>query len=211
MPITGVAYRLYNVCIPNSNKSFVTWFGWLLGFAIVGEVIQVATIVYCLWKYALSALSRGGPGSSNGHTSTNSTGTATSENSTTPAPLGRRASMSARRRKRVEWRKVQKVLYLQWRSMLLAFILVNETIYFGIVFGQLTGAAERIASGVLTPTDEAWVECLVSTNGDKEKCLALSSGLGLSEPRVIATLLLISVSPPFLPPRKTHIHVSERS
>ena len=119
----------------------------------------------------------------------NSTGTSGTSDS-----FGRRPFMSARRRKRVEWRKVQKVLLLQWRSMLLAFVLVNETIYFGIVFGEQTAAAERIASGVLTTTDKAWSECLIATRGDKNACLDLSSGLGLSEPRVIATLLLASVS-----------------
>lgn len=197
MPITGVAYRLGNVCIPNSNKAFQTWFAWLLVFGTLGSLIQVATILFCVWKYALSALlggRGGGPTTTNMSVTSTHTGTGTGTSETTPAKVNTKSPVSARRRTRVEWRRVQKVLALQWRSMLLAFILVNETIYFGIVFVQQTGAAEALSHGSLSSEDLAWSECLITTGGNKAACLPLSNGLGLSEPRVIATLLLASVS-----------------
>ncbi|KAK4542422.1 hypothetical protein LTR36_006879 [Oleoguttula mirabilis] len=189
MPVTGVSYRLGDVCIPNGRAAFVTWFVWLLAFATLSAIILIATIIYCLWKYALSALA----GSHvNTHRSTKSVDSAVSGEAEPGQQPSRRA---IRRRKRVEWARIKRVLYLQWRTILLAFIVVNETIFFALIFVQQTAAAEAAARGI-TEADAAWAACLVSTQGDKNACLDLSTGLGLSEPRVIATLLLASLLGP---------------
>lgn len=187
MPVTGVSYRLGNVCIPNGQAAFVTWFVWLLAFAALSAIILIGTIFYCLWKFALSALA-GALMST--HRSTKSVESSVSAGADSDQPPSKR---KIRRQQRVEWARIKRVLYLQWRTILLAFVILNETIFFALVFVQSSGAAEAAAKG-LTPPDEAWAACLIYTQGDKNACLNQSTGLGLSEPRVIATLLLASVS-----------------
>ncbi|KAK5126446.1 hypothetical protein LTR85_010682 [Meristemomyces frigidus] len=189
MPVTGVSYRLGNVCIPNGQAAFVTWFVWLLAFAASSAIILIGTIIYCLWKFALSALAGGYMST---HRSTKSVDSAVSGEAEPGQQPSRRA---IRRRKRVEWARIERVLYLQWRTILLAFIVVNETIFFALVFVQQTGAAQAAAQGI-TPPDQIWAACLIGNQGDKNACLNESSGLGLSEPRVIATLLLASLLGP---------------
>ncbi|KAK3069860.1 hypothetical protein LTR53_011470 [Teratosphaeriaceae sp. CCFEE 6253] len=187
--INGVTYRLYNVCMPNGARAFLTWFVWLLLFSSLSTVILILTILYCLWKFALSAFAGGAMGGFNpkpkNGTSTSTSSTGTGE----PAPGKKPTPRAMRRKKRVEWARIQRVLYLQWRTILLAFVVLNETVFFGLVFVQQTAAIEQSSHGI-TPSDLAWGLCLIQTGGDKNACIGLSSGLGLSEPRVIATLQL---------------------
>lgn len=194
MPIAGVSYRLYNVCIPNGQLAFISWFIWLLVFSGLSTIILVVTILYCLWKFALSTFAKGRAGV--GHVSSVSQDTT---NSTGTAQRGKKPTKRAVRwKKRVEWARIKRVLYLQWRTILLAFVVLNETIFFGLVFSQQTTAIEASSHGI-TPSDEAWGVCLIHTGGDKNACLNQSGGLGLSEPRVVATLQLAVVS------RKEHL------
>lgn len=79
----------------------------------------------------------------------------------------------------------------------MAFIVVNLTIYFGIVFIQHTVANKaQFHTKDVTNTDMTWIACLMANGGDKDKCLHGGSGLGVSESRVAGTLILASVSTP---------------
>ncbi|KAK0250064.1 hypothetical protein B0A54_01812 [Friedmanniomyces endolithicus] len=188
MPVAGVSYRLYNVCIPNGQAAFNSWFIWLLLFSALSTVILILTILYCLWKFALSALAKGrGGGAGFGHVSSTSQDTTSSTGMA--APGSKPTVRAVRRKKRVEWARIKRVLYLQWRTILLAFVVLNETIFFGLVFVQQTAAIEQSSRGI-TASDAEWGLCLIETGGDMNACLPLSGGLGLSEPRVVATLLL---------------------
>ncbi|EMC99624.1 hypothetical protein BAUCODRAFT_52233, partial [Baudoinia panamericana UAMH 10762] len=175
MPVTGVSYRLWDVCIPNGTEAFVTWFVWLIVVAGLAGVILIITVGYCVWKFALSALA----GSARGRMSSGSVGG--------PGKNSRRRAIG--RRRRVEWGRIKRVLYLQWRTVVFAFIVTNETIFFALVFVSQTAAVQRNIGGI-TPEDEAWGICLIATGGDSDACLDQSSGLGLSEGRVVAVLLL---------------------
>ncbi len=192
MPVAGVSYRLYNVCIPNGQAAFNSWFIWLLLFSALSTVILILTILYCLWKFALSALAKGRGGAGFGHVSSTSQDTTSSTGMA--APGSKPTVRAVRRKKRVEWARIKRVLYLQWRTILLAFVVLNETIFFGLVFVQQTAAIEQSSHGI-TASDAEWGLCLIETGGDVNACLPLSGGLGLSEPRVVATLLLAAVSP----------------
>ncbi|KAK3635706.1 hypothetical protein LTR56_014582 [Elasticomyces elasticus] len=187
LPVAGVSYRLFNVCVPAGRLAFISWFVWLILFSGLSTIILILTIVFCLWKFALSAIAKGRGRGNSGHVSSVSQDTT---NSTGTAEAGKKPTRRAARRKtRVEWARIKRVLYLQWRTILLAFVVLNETIFLGLVFSQQTGAIEASSHGI-TPADEAWGVCLIQTGGDKNACLDKSGGLGLSEPRVIATLQL---------------------
>ena len=103
--------------------------------------------------------------------------------------------MTPGRRKRVAWRKVKSILALQWRSIVMAFIVANLTIYFGIVFIQHTAANKaKEHAPPIAAADAEWFVCLMTHRGDKDKCKDIGSGIGLSESRAIGTLILASVS-----------------
>ncbi|KAK5133052.1 hypothetical protein LTR08_008257 [Meristemomyces frigidus] len=191
MPVTGVSYRLGDVCIPNGERAFVAWFVWLLVFGILSFFFLVVTIIYCIWKFALNAIAGEG---FRGHQSTKSIDSAFSGEADSGQTPSKRAM---RRRQRVEWARIKRVLYLQWRTIVLAFVVINETIFFALIFVQQTGAAEAASKGI-TPPDRAWAACLILSGGDKDACLNQSGGLGLSEPRVVATLMLASLLGPLV-------------
>ncbi|TKA68698.1 hypothetical protein B0A55_08091, partial [Friedmanniomyces simplex] len=167
--------------------AFISWFVWLLLFSALSTVILILTILYCLWKFALSALAKGRGGGRARHVSSVSQDTTNSTGTAEPGMKPTKRAVS--RKKRVEWARIKRVLYLQWRTILLAFVVLNETIFFGLVFSQQTAAIQHSSQGITTG-HEAWGSCLVETSGDKNACLPLSGGLGLSEPRVVATLQL---------------------
>ncbi|KAH9825852.1 7 transmembrane receptor (Secretin family) [Teratosphaeria destructans] len=189
MPITGVSYRVGSVCIPNGYNAFITWFVWLIVFSGGAACLLSASILYCFWKFALSAFANGGSGGyTGGKNVENSTVNSQSANSTNRSEL-------IKRRQRGEWARVKQVLFLQWRTILLAIVVANESVYFGLIFVQQTAAAEAAAKG-LTPADAVWAACLEITAGDADKCLFESTGLGLSQPKVVAALLLSSLLGP---------------
>lgn len=194
LPIAGVSYRLGNVCVPNRFSALPTWFAWILIFAAASWIIQVVTILYCLWRFASTMVAAGPTGKTTGHASKSSVSTADSG-----LTKGGSAVTPARRR-RGAWRKVKRLLMLQWRSIVLAFIVANLTVHFGIVFIQ-QNLTTKILPGTenLTNVDLTWFVCLMAHNGDKNACLSQASGLGLAEGRALGTLVLAPVSLPLFP------------
>lgn len=192
MPVTGVSYRIGTVCIPNGAHAFVTWFVWLLIFAGLSAAILGASIVYCLWKFARSALGRNTYFSGGQALQSESTST-TGSSSNTPLKTRRRRHRTSR----FEWRGIKRILSLQWRSIVLAFVVLNETIFFGNVFIDQTNAEAAAQTHINTPENIAWAQCIIANNdvpGGRFRCLGLTTGLGLSESRVIGTLMMASVS-----------------
>lgn len=176
--------------MPSNATALPTWFAWILIFASVSWIIQVFTILFCLWRFASFTLA----GPSHG-TGTSQSSIPTVASGASDPPQTPQKSMTPGRRKRIAWRKVKSILALQWRSIVMAFIVVNLTIYFGIVFIQHVAANEAQAhSPRITSTDLEWFSCLTAHHGDKDKCLYGAPGLGLSESRAIGTLILASVS-----------------
>lgn len=199
--VTGVSYRLGNICVPSSETAIATWFAWLIIFAALSWLIQVITILFCLWKFASSAVA----GSKNDPSTVRS---ATTADASITSPTFSKAetlvsvdathrppSMNPRRRRRVAWQKARKVLMLQWRSIVLAFVVINVGIYFGIVFIQqtVTGHAP-VGVQSFAISNHEWFACLIETHGVSAACLDKVHSLGLSEGRAVGTLVLASVS-----------------
>ncbi|KAK5715129.1 hypothetical protein LTR15_010545 [Elasticomyces elasticus] len=186
LPITGVSYQVGTTCFPNQNSAFVTWFGWLLAFACLAALIQFITTGFCLWLYLrhyFQASSSGGDSADSNELELN------------VAALMPDADQKPRRAsvwigKKLAWRRVRKVLYMQWRSIVLSLFVVTEIIYFGVVFVAQTRAARAASSPAKSDKIEAWAACLVLSGGDKEECLPYYSALGLSEGVVLATFFM---------------------
>ncbi|KAK3710100.1 hypothetical protein LTR37_010531 [Vermiconidia calcicola] len=190
LPVTGVSYRLGNVCIPNHASALPTWFAWIFIFGSSSWIIQVVTVLYCVWKFAKFSFSAG-PSHS---TAVSQSSINTDLAAAAPDSDQAKKRLTLYRRKRVAWRKVRDVLALQWRSIIMAFIVANLTVYFGVMFMQQLAASR---AGIKTEDPDSpifiWKACLIANNGDKIKCLkGRSNLLGMSEARAVGSLTLAS-------------------
>lgn len=94
---------------------------------------------------------------------------------------------------RVTYRRVKKVVALQWRGIMVVMILIVSVVYFCVVFLALDSIQEKEEQKNYDDT-LPWVSCLVRNEGDKNQCLREASVLTLNEPTVLAVLYLIAVS-----------------
>lgn len=190
LPITKLSYRLTSTCLPNPHASFVTWFGWLIAFALLASLIQFATTGFCLVVFMKSFFAHSrtmGVGDPSMTRTRAASGDATTS-SFDQKPEEVYGSNGA------AWRRVKHVLGLQWRSIVLSFLIIIDVVYSGIVYVLLTGTEERDAKPDATDAINNWSECLIEYNGDKNQCLSLARPLRLGEGQVVATLFMASVS-----------------
>lgn len=185
IPITGVSYRVGPACVPNQKNAFLTWFGWLISFACLAALLQFVTTFFCLWLYLKDVF-----------WGTSLTGTRMSEMETTTSTKAPTTVTSSDRK--LAWKRVRKVLSLQWRSIVLTTLVIVEVVFFSVVFIHETSTALRLSSH---QTDEivTWAVCLITHLGRKEECLSITKILGLSEARIIASFMLAAVSRPSFP------------
>jgi hypothetical protein len=172
-------------------QAFVTWFGWLIAFGCLAAVIQFITTGFCVAVYTRQLLKRG-----NNHASTTETTGSGTTTSPTTQPSKQSAPTSRFGNKRLAWRRVHKVLLMQWRSIVLSVMVIIECLYFGTVYVAQTQAAKEAAKPQHVPQIEAWTLCLISNPDDKDKCLHLAAPLGIGENTVVASLFIASVRRP---------------
>ena len=96
--------------------------------------------------------------------------------------------------KRLAWRRVHRVMLLQWRSIVLSIMVIVEALYFSTVYVAQQRAAEEDAQPPHTAQIEAWALCLITSGGDKNQCLDKAQALGIPERTVVASLFMASVS-----------------
>lgn len=208
VPITSVSYSLGNVCVPSNPNAFQTWFVWILIFTVVSWVLQLGTILYCLWRFASFSFT---DPTHSVNTSVTSAELADEEGQgvETSYPNGTPKSSAAVKRKsrskhrRIAWARARGILKLQWRSIVLAFLIANLGVYFGMFFIEQSGTSQfqYLAQSIrIVPDDKNfdWIACLMANGGDRGKCLGGASGFGLREIRVEATLIIASVSITYL-------------
>jgi len=97
---------------------------------------------------------------------------------------------------RAIYRRVRKVLWLQWRSILICVFILADIIFLSIVFVYV----DRVIGGGITAKNMnrvlPWTMCLLKNNGEFDKCYAEGNKLIVSNGIVIAILLLLGVSSP---------------
>lgn len=195
LPVTGVSFRVGGACIPNPKGAFVTWFGWLIAFGCLGAIIQLSTTGFCLAVYVKSIFKHERDMS----LSTTTGASATSETAAIgPKDGGGKALPANKLKKRLAWRRVHKVLLLQWRSILLSLFVIVETIYFGTVYAAQVENAKQTAKPEHSIDVYRWTVCLIQNQGDKEKCIPLARALSVPEDTVVASFFMVSVSLPAL-------------
>lgn len=95
---------------------------------------------------------------------------------------------------RAVWQRVQKVLWLQWRSITIIVFLLADIIFLAIVWVQLDNAIEAARAGKLEHF-LPFLTCLAANAGVKDKCFHYGQEALVSEGIAIASLMLLSVSP----------------
>ena len=89
------------------------------------------------------------------------------------------------------YRRIRRVLALQWRGIALVLILITLVVYFAVVFIELDSSS-RLTAANLTRA-KPWLACLIATEGDKNKCLPEARKFIASDTAVFAVLILLSL------------------
>jgi hypothetical protein len=171
---SGVSFRFGDTCHINHHNSLAALWIPLLAFAGITVIVQFATFGYCIKVYLASL--------ADDSTTTNSSGLQSYSNSV-------RATVSPRQ----AYRRVRRVIELQWRGIAIVLLIIADVIFFAVVFVFMDDLEVNISKNPLKAED--WLECLIKTGGNKNKCLNFASSLTINEATVMSVLILLSVCP----------------
>ena len=183
LPLTGVSYRFGNTCHINHEKALDDYWGPLLAFAAISTVLQFGTFGYCIRVYIRSLF----------NDSKGSTSEPVNSNNGLPSYASRAGSVKTVTAGQA-YRRVKKVIALQWRGTVIVLIIIINVVFLAVVFVQMdntvTSAVQNLGKA------EPWLLCLVLNGGNKNPCLDKVKAVGLvtNEATVMAVLLLLSVS-----------------
>ncbi|OKL59470.1 hypothetical protein UA08_05155 [Talaromyces atroroseus] len=169
---TGVSYRFGDVCHINSNDSYDYWIPVLV-FGGLGLILQFVTMAYCIHVYIRALFNPSDP------TNTTSSGL--------PSYSSSVRTVTARQ----AYKRVKRVIKLQWRSMALVLVILANVIYFAVVFLELDSAMAPTASNL--DKAEPWLKCLAEFQ-DPKKCTSQASAVGLPEAALDAALVLLCLA-----------------
>jgi hypothetical protein len=172
--ITGVSFRFGDVCHVNAAHSMKDFWGPLLAIAGAAMLIQIATFVYCIKVYLQNMFS-------DDRTETQSS-----------AGLPSYTTSMRTRSARAVYRRVRKVLWLQWRGITIVVFILVDVIFFSVVFIWLNSLTSHAKNNVdeLKP----FLLCLIGSPTKPEPCFPLGQDLAVNESTVIAILMMLSIA-----------------
>lgn len=173
LSLTGVSYRFGNICHINHDNGLQDFWGPLLAFAALAMVLQFITIGYCIQVYVRTLLNESEASSGTG---------------VLPSYSGSMTTASARQ----TYRRVKKVIQLQWRGASTVLFIIAEVTFFSIVFVSMDNSS--VVDETLLQKATPWVTCLALSGGNKSKCLPDASAFVKSEGTVLAVLVCLGVS-----------------
>ncbi|QSZ30005.1 hypothetical protein DSL72_004523 [Monilinia vaccinii-corymbosi] len=171
MIFSGVSFRFGDTCHINHDNSLPNFWVPLLLFSAATLIIQFVTFGYCIKVY-LSSLS-------DSSDSTGASGVLPSytHSVTTASP-------------RDAYRRIRRVIELQWRGIAIALVIVTDVIFFALVFVFMDDLNTTILKNPLMA--EKWLICLLRTAGNKTTCLPLAGEMVVNEATLGAVLILLS-------------------
>lgn len=172
LSLTGVSYRFGNVCHINHKDGLQDFWGPLLAFSAAAVLLQFYTLGYCIKVY-LKSLSDDAP--------------TTDTSSALPSYSGSVRTVSARQ----AYRRVKKVIQLQWRGVAVVLLVIGDVIFFSVVFVTMDNSTQL--SGSHVEKAKPWLQCLVESGGQKDECLTLARVLVERESIVLAVLVMLGV------------------
>lgn len=177
LTLSGVSFRFGTTCHINHHNSLADLWIPLLVFAGLTIIIQFATFGYCIKVYLASL-------ADNNATTENSAGLPSYTNSI--------RTMTPRQ----AYRRVRRVIQLQWRGIAIVLIIVTDVVFFAIVFVFQDNTIQNVKnnSSVASP----WITCLALSGGDKYACLKYADDFVVNIATIGAVLILLAVSSPSL-------------
>nr|POF19985.1 hypothetical protein CFP56_52234 [Quercus suber] len=177
MVVTGVSFRFGSACHVNHENSMANFWGPLLGMAALAGILQLMTFGYCINVYLKNLWTE-----QSAHSSTNASSTGL------PSYSNSIRTQTAR----AVWRRLQKVLWLQWRGICIVTIILFDVVFFSTIFVYL----DRMQASVQHDYTMVypWLYCLVLNNGNKNDCLPSIGSWLVSEGMVTAVLILLSLA-----------------
>ncbi|KAK0387643.1 hypothetical protein NLU13_3888 [Sarocladium strictum] len=169
---SGVSFRFGPTCHINHENSLAAFWIPLLIFAGLTVIITFATFGYCIKVYLASL----------------GDNSASTENSGLPAYQNSIRTYTPRQ----AYRRVRRVVALQWRGICIVLIIIADVIFFSIIFVFQDNAVQRVKEDPTLAED--WILCLFESKGDKNKCLSHAGSIVVSEATVMAVLLLLALN-----------------
>lgn len=172
--LSGVSFRFGPTCHINHKNSLADLWIPLLVFASLTIVIQFATFGYCIKVYLASLADN----------------SASTEGSGMPSYTNSIRTMTPKQ----AYRRVRRVIALQWRGIAIVLIIVADVIFFSVIFVFQDNTVEAVKEDQSLAWD--WATCVVKNGGDKVACLDEANELVVNMATVGAVLFLLSVKPP---------------
>ncbi|KAF2662841.1 hypothetical protein K491DRAFT_584366 [Lophiostoma macrostomum CBS 122681] len=172
--VTGVSFRFGDVCHVNSADSMKDFWGPLLAIAGAATVIQLATFAYCIKVYIKNMWS-------DDQTETQSSG-----------GLPSYTTSVRTRSARAVYRRVRKVLWLQWRGITIVVFILVDVIFFSVVFVYMNQVEESAATDLEAAMP--FLMCLVQHADNVTTCDKLGQDLFVNQSTVLAVLILLSLA-----------------
>ncbi|KAG6000044.1 hypothetical protein E4U21_005991 [Claviceps maximensis] len=169
---SGVSFRFGPTCHINHHNSLADLWIPLLLFAGATVILTFATFGYCVRVYLASLYDS----------------SVSTERSSLPAYTTSVLTVSPRQ----AYRRVKRVIALQWRGIAIVLIIIADVIFFSVVFVFQDNVVESVRSDPLVA--EEWVTCLIGASGDKNACLTEASSIVVNEATVSAVLLLLALN-----------------
>lgn len=185
LTLSGVSFRFGATCHINHENSLADFWIPLLVFAGLTMIIQFTTFGYCIKVYLASLADS----------------SATTEGSGMPSYTASIRTMTPRQ----AYRRVRRVIQLQWRGIVIVLVIMADVIFFSIVFVFQDNTVQAVKDDMRLALP--WIQCLINTQGDKDQCMDEADTLVVSLPTVMAVLILLAVSRP-QPPVLTNSHRS---
>ncbi|KAH6675602.1 G protein-like protein-coupled receptor : GPCR, secretin-like protein [Halenospora varia] len=173
MVFSGVSFRFGDTCHINHKNSLADLWIPLLIFAGITVIVQFATFGYCIKVYLASL--------ADDSTTTNSSGLPSYTTSL-------RGTISPRQ----AYRRVRRVIELQWRGIAIVLLIIADVVFFAVVFVFMDDMEANIINKPAKSLP--WLTCLITSKGDKNSCLKFAETLVINEATVMSVLLLLSLN-----------------
>ncbi|GAM85998.1 hypothetical protein ANO11243_040080 [Dothideomycetidae sp. 11243] len=174
MSATGVSFRFGpGACHINHTHSIADFWAWLLVIAGCAITIQFGTMVFCFNVYLRNIWADEEPTTAN--TDPNIPSYTSSQRATTARAI---------------YRRLKRVLWLQWRGLALVTLVMVDVVFFAVVFVYLDKSIAPTQSNIMRATP--WVLCLIKNPSNPGQCLALGQKYLVSQSTIGAVLILLA-------------------
>ncbi|TPX11224.1 uncharacterized protein E0L32_001042 [Thyridium curvatum] len=169
---SGVSFRFGNTCHINHENSLADLWIPLLVLAGLTIIIQFATFGYCIKVYLASLADN----------------SASTEGSGMPSYTNSIRTMTPRQ----AYRRVRRVIQLQWRGIAIVILIIADVIFFSIIFVFQDNTVQSVKANPDSALD--FLMCLIRNANAKDKCLNEAKVLVVNQATVGAVLLLLAMN-----------------